>query len=169
MNTAEAIDRSPYAAPQAELRDRTQATEDKLFSAEGRIGIWRYNTRILQGLLAIMVAAVIMFAGVASESTGVIAATSIPAIIVFFVAVAMMIYSAIKRLHDLNYSGWYYFIGIIPIVGAIWTLYYALKPGSQEDNRFGAAREATKADKIMGVIGIALTFVFTIAAFIPMD
>jgi len=166
---SEVLDRSPYAAPEADLRDKSQATEDRLFSAEGRIGVWRYNARVFLGLIAMGLGGGLMFFGVLSESTGITAATSIPALIIIVVAAVMMIYAAIKRLHDLNYSGWFYLVGIIPIVGAIWTLYYALRPGAEEDNRFGAAREATTADKIMGGLGILLTILVTIGSLIPME
>ena len=44
----------------------------------------------------------------------------------------------VKRWHDRNKSGWYYFILFIPLVGAIWTFIEAgCLPGTAGANRFG--------------------------------
>lgn len=32
----------------------------------------------------------------------------------------------VRRLHDTNHSGWWYFIALIPIVGGIWLLVLCL-------------------------------------------
>lgn len=163
----DAVDRSPYATPEADLRLERELTSDRLFSAEGRIGVWRYNARIFLGLLVIAAAAAAFGLGAYLDNDVIVMIVAVPAFIAVVGAIAMMVYASIKRIHDLNLSGWFYLIGIIPLVGIIWALYYALKPGKLEANRFGAVREATKGDKIMGVIGIALTVLMTVAAFIP--
>jgi uncharacterized membrane protein YhaH (DUF805 family) len=43
----------------------------------------------------------------------------------------------IRRLHDINKSGWWYLIGIIPIVGAIWLLVYFFRKGDLNTNNYG--------------------------------
>ena len=44
----------------------------------------------------------------------------------------------VKRWHDRNKSGWYYFILFIPLVGVIWTFIEAgCLPGTTGANRYG--------------------------------
>lgn len=164
---ADVLDRSPYAAPEADLRIKSELSPDRLFSHEGRVGVWRYNARIFQGVLMLLAAAAVIGAGYFSGSDIVFMLSLVPGAVVGIAAVVMMVYTSIKRLHDLNFSGWFYLIGIIPIVGALWVLYYALKPGKDDDNRFGARREATQGDIIMGVLGVLFTVLITIASLIP--
>ena len=75
-------------------------------------------------------------------------------------------FSSIKRLHDLGFSGWFFLVGLIPIVGTIWTLYYSLVPGKDDDNQFGARREATGMDKILGICGIVMLVGLTVGSFL---
>lgn len=42
----------------------------------------------------------------------------------------------VRRLHDAGYSGWFYFISFIPLIGAI-LLFVALCTDSVEDNKYG--------------------------------
>ena len=44
----------------------------------------------------------------------------------------------VRRLHDVGKSGWFYFIVLIPIVGAIWLLVLLFTEGAQEENQYGA-------------------------------
>jgi uncharacterized membrane protein YhaH (DUF805 family) len=43
----------------------------------------------------------------------------------------------VRRLHDINRSGFWCFIGLIPIVGTIVLLVFACQPGTPGPNRFG--------------------------------
>ena len=45
---------------------------------------------------------------------------------------------AVRRLHDVGKSGWFYFIALIPIIGSIWLLVLFCTEGTQGDNEFGA-------------------------------
>ena len=42
-----------------------------------------------------------------------------------------------RRLHDVNKSGWWQLLIIIPLVGWIILLIWVIKKGEAEDNRFG--------------------------------
>ena len=55
-------------------------------------------------------------------------------IVVFLPSLAV----TIRRLHDLDKSGGYIFIGLIPIVGGIWLFVQMCREGTVGDNRFGA-------------------------------
>lgn len=43
----------------------------------------------------------------------------------------------VRRLHDVNKSGWYYLMGLIPLVGWVFVLIALLKESDQGENRFG--------------------------------
>ena len=43
----------------------------------------------------------------------------------------------VRRLHDINKSAWMLLVGLIPLVGAIILLIWALQPGTQGDNDYG--------------------------------
>jgi uncharacterized membrane protein YhaH (DUF805 family) len=44
---------------------------------------------------------------------------------------------AIRRLHDIDRSGWWWLIGFVPFVGGIVLLVFSLLPGTRGPNRFG--------------------------------
>lgn len=43
----------------------------------------------------------------------------------------------VRRLHDINKSGWYYFMGLIPLAGPIIVLVYMLTDSVNENNQYG--------------------------------
>jgi uncharacterized membrane protein YhaH (DUF805 family) len=43
----------------------------------------------------------------------------------------------VRRLHDVGKSGWWYFIALIPLVGAIWLLVLMLTDSQPGDNKYG--------------------------------
>lgn len=44
---------------------------------------------------------------------------------------------SVRRLHDLDRSGWFVLLPVIPVVGAIILIYWHCQPGSAGVNRFG--------------------------------
>jgi len=44
----------------------------------------------------------------------------------------------IRRLHDIDKSGYSSFISLIPIVGGIWILLLTITPGTVGDNNYGS-------------------------------
>ncbi len=43
----------------------------------------------------------------------------------------------VRRLHDVNKSGWFYFISLIPAVGSIWLLVLFCTEGDRGTNQYG--------------------------------
>ncbi|MCL2040229.1 MAG: DUF805 domain-containing protein [Bacteroidetes bacterium] len=55
-------------------------------------------------------------------------------------AVALVVPSiavAVRRLHDIGKSGWFYFLLLVPIIGAIILIVWACKPGDEGENEYG--------------------------------
>jgi uncharacterized membrane protein YhaH (DUF805 family) len=44
---------------------------------------------------------------------------------------------AVRRLHDCDKSGWFFLLGLVPVVGPIWTLVYSCLQGDRGPNRYG--------------------------------
>ena len=43
----------------------------------------------------------------------------------------------VRRLHDTGRSGWWFWLGLIPLIGALILLYWMIKRGDQGANEFG--------------------------------
>lgn len=59
--------------------------------------------------------------------------------ILFVLIISITVFSvcaSVRRLHDLNYSGWMYLIMLIPIVGFFFMLYLIFAKAKDENNRF---------------------------------
>jgi len=52
---------------------------------------------------------------------------------------------AIRRLHDLDRSGWWFLLVFIPVIGAIILIIWACTKGTDGPNRFGPDRLAELA------------------------
>jgi len=45
---------------------------------------------------------------------------------------------SVRRLHDINMSGWWYLVFLVPIVGIFFMVFWFTKKGDEGDNRFGS-------------------------------
>lgn len=51
----------------------------------------------------------------------------------------------VRRLHDINKSGWWYFISMVPVVGGIWLLILMCTDGTNGPNTYGPDPKALDA------------------------
>lgn len=51
----------------------------------------------------------------------------------------------IRRLHDIDKSGWFMLLGLVPIVGGIILIVFALMPSTQGSNQYGPAETQDSA------------------------
>lgn len=49
---------------------------------------------------------------------------------------------SVRRMHDINKSGWWVLISLIPLVGWIWFIVLAATKGTEGDNQYGAESKA---------------------------
>ena len=70
--------------------------------------------------------------GMASYSPGILGSIYALAVLIPSLAVT------VRRLHDIDRSGWWILIGLIPVVGGIVLLVFACLEGTRGPNRFGA-------------------------------
>lgn len=57
--------------------------------------------------------------------------------IFFIVALLPNIAIGIRRMHDIDKSGWWILLPLIPLIGLIAFVYFAAQPGTKGTNRFG--------------------------------
>ena len=70
-------------------------------------------------------------------------------LIIIFVLATLIpsIAVSIRRLHDLDKSGWWILIALVPIVGAILLIVWFCTKGTDGDNRFGPDPLGNLADR----------------------
>lgn len=49
---------------------------------------------------------------------------------------------SVRRLHDIDKSGWWLLLSLLPVIGWVWLLVYSTMGGTPCDNRFGADPKA---------------------------
>ena len=81
-------------------------------------------------LLTFIIALAVDIAGAVG---GVKVISYIVAVVIFLVTLALQV----RRLHDIDRSGFWWFIGLIPIVGSIVLLVFDCLPGTPGPNKFG--------------------------------
>jgi len=127
---------NPYAPPGSQVEDVSAAHVGfqpvRLWPVNGRIGRLRFLAYSVGAwVLATVVAMVAGFAFGALGSNKLIALAPMLSVIVYFVVSYLLL---IQRSHDMNLSGWFSLLALIPLVGLVWVF----KGGSPGANRFGA-------------------------------
>jgi len=121
------------------------------FSYEGRLNRWPYFLRYIGCLVAYFIFMIFLgiMAGIIANSNTAIGniitlLISFLLLIAALIMVIFMLMQSIKRLHDLDKSGWYLLIrlaSIIPLIGWIivlcFDLYLFFVKGTTGPNRFG--------------------------------
>lgn len=135
-------DLDPYQAPRANVEHSYEGVvynDSGVFSTSGRIGRLRYVAYGLVIGLAIMLPAIVLLgilSGVMGDGTG----AGIGMMVLGLGYLAVLIFSIIlgvRRLHDLNLSGWMWLINLIPLVGTLFALYMLFAPGKEDANDYG--------------------------------
>ena len=110
--------------------------KELLFSFKGRIGRktwWLATLGIIGALIAVQVLMVALAA--MSETAGLIGA--ILALVVCLVLVVPMLTLNVKRWHDLDKSGWFLLLGLVPIVNLYALVMTGFIRGTEGRNQYG--------------------------------
>ncbi|SEC65734.1 Protein of unknown function [Pseudomonas proteolytica] len=115
---------SPYAPPRAAVGDNLpEFSTLKVFTVNGRIGRLRFLawTLVLSlAMFAIVGALFTVGLGIAAASpTAAIIIGSLLGFVVLVASVWISVQITVQRLHDLGWSGWLWFLNLVPIVGSI--------------------------------------------------
>ncbi|HKX44258.1 MAG TPA: DUF805 domain-containing protein [Burkholderiaceae bacterium] len=169
MDSSSSSAYAPYAPPRSEVADVADGPASfqpvRIWSARGRIGRLRllaYSTGAY--LVAVVIAAVLggllgAFGGRGGE-VAVMAVSLLPMLAYMVVSFLLLI----QRSHDLNLSGWYTLLALIPLVGLVWIF----KAGTSGANRYGAPPPPnTLGVKLLGCV-LPVFFVVGILAAIAL-
>ncbi len=44
---------------------------------------------------------------------------------------------SVRRLHDINFNGWWVLVGFIPVIGVVALMIFACIPGTEGENKYG--------------------------------
>ena len=161
---------NPYSAPGAELGgEQSELYMPSIFSFNGRIGRLRYMA-YSTGSYFLLMLVMIPLVGTSAFMGGEEAMSTFAMIAMGVGYIAMVVVGVAfgkRRLNDLNRSGWWILLSIVPIVNLLFSIYVIFFPGTDSDNDFGAAPAANSLGvQILGwlmpalfVIGIATAVV----------
>jgi uncharacterized membrane protein YhaH (DUF805 family) len=114
---------NPYQAPRGDIHVPPAAApktwKEILFSFEGRIPRRTYWAASL--LMGLIFGAIFLVVFLLANEKVFESAAFLFLIPVWLALVYCSIAVSVKRWHDRNKSGWWWFIGAIPYIGSIWT------------------------------------------------
>jgi uncharacterized membrane protein YhaH (DUF805 family) len=125
-------------------------------SLDGRISrstYWlKYFVPVLFVFLVLSAGSPYQFQFQLNSALGVLGVLTILVLILFIALVIWgFIAVGVKRYHDLDKSGWWLLISLIPVIGEIWVfIELGFRPGSIGPNRFGAAADLLSENERFG-------------------
>jgi uncharacterized membrane protein YhaH (DUF805 family) len=142
-------DANPYITPDASLdNEQDELYQPSIFSFKGRLGRLRYlaygiGTSLVLMLVMMPILGGTMFAGGMVGGEAAMGGLAMGAMILFYVAT--LVFSVMfgkRRLNDLNRSGWWFLLFIVPIANFFMAIYVIFFPGAEDSNNFGPAPAA---------------------------
>lgn len=91
---------------------------------------WMFT--LFNGIISTVLIIISTVFGLVSE-TGLSPLNSLYSLIVFVPGLAV----SVRRLHDVGKSGWYFLVGLIPILGWIYLIYLYVQEGEAGTNQYG--------------------------------
>lgn len=161
-------DNSPFTPPKASLETAQVEEYDATspFSPKGRFGRIDYLAySVLLGIAVMLVSgglgAAMAVSGASAESLQMLAIINL---LISVPAIVIGILFMIRRLHDLNWSGWISATYIIPLVNVIIFFILIFMPGTAGANNYGPPRQPPSKLKIMLALILPALFILGIVA-----
>ena len=101
----------------------------------GRSEYWYWVLFYLLAYIVLVIAAGVL--GAMGGETIAVVVQLVFAVAVFLPSIAV----CVRRFHDIDKSGWWVLIGLIPLIGPLVVLYFMVQPSDESDNRFGPVPE----------------------------
>lgn len=126
---------------------------DSALNADGRFGRLSYlgwNGLLLLAVMTLGILSAILLPGFAPEPGQ--GMSIFPMLLLGIVYIAMIYFSfifAIRRLHDLNQSGWLSLLMLIPLVNLGLAVYLTFAKGDEHENQFGLPRSTKTWEKVL--------------------
>lgn len=150
----------PYASPASALEaDTGSCYQPRLFQVKGRLGRVRYFVYAMT--ITLIVYAVMTVMGVIFALTGasgdpggngvMLVMMPLLGLCGLFAAVMSIIYG-VRRLNDMNMSGWLILLMFVPLANVVIALMMLFVPGSKGDNKYGSAPAANGGGLIAALV-----------------
>ncbi|MCH7295139.1 MULTISPECIES: DUF805 domain-containing protein [Acinetobacter] len=140
----------------------TQSVDHPL-SPKGRFGRLSYAAwTFLSSIVAVVIIFVLAFGAALVTGGSLEQGQDYPilAIVLFIILYIALVYFSfvftIRRLHDRNQTGWLSLLAIVPFVNFIFIIYLFCAKGTTGENKFGAERETSGWEKVLGWIYIVI-------------
>ena len=117
--------------------DAVRAVMAKYAVFEGRARraeFWYWALALMVAEIAIMIIGGVL--GAVSESLSVVSLILLCVMLLGTIVPSIAV--TVRRLHDTGHSGWWWFIGMVPLVGPILLLVWYCTPGTPGSNAFGS-------------------------------
>ncbi len=165
-------DQNPYTTPDASLAVEIDETyQPTVFSFSGRIGRLRYLaylTGVYLVLAAIIIPVMAILGGLGLGASGMDGMSPVVIImaVVLYVALLVFVFTLGKRrMNDLNRSGWWMLLFLVPLANMLLGLYMLFGPGTPGSNDFGPAPVANPIGvKILGLVFPVIGLIGIVAA-----
>ena len=92
---------------------------------------WMYT--LISVLISVILAVVDVVSGLNEATNGLNPISMVYALAVIIPGLAVFV----RRLHDIDKSGWWFFIVLIPLVGGLILLLFLVRPGDSGANEYG--------------------------------
>ena len=160
----------PYQAPSADVTagKADERYQPRFFAASGRLGRMRYVVYAF-GLTMLSYLAIAVVGGIlaaimggfenASANSGATMLLGLLAMVVMLFILVMTVIYAIRRLNDINASGWFVLLFLVPIVNLIMGLLLVFLPGTKGPNKFGPRPVANSGRVIAAFVVVTVLFV----------
>ena len=143
MNEATMDAANPYNTPDAELNQgQGDVYTPSIISFNGRIGRMRYlayGMGINFLLMLVMIPVMGASAFVGGSADGMSGLTMVTVGVFYLATIVISVMFAKRRLNDLNRSGWWCLLFIVPIANLLLAIYMLFFPGTDGDNNWGPA------------------------------
>lgn len=160
--------KNPYRSPMSDLTPPASGLDTTSpLDPSGRFGRLSWMAwNLLLALLGVLIVMALMAAGIitmpdpeAAPAAGIGAGLSVGMLIVQLVLVVFGVLLTIRRFHDMDASGWWSALLIVPLVNLIAFLVLAIRRGNPGANRFGPPRPTAGWEKVLGILYIVLMVV----------
>lgn len=158
---------NPYAAPKATLASENTDEVDVThpLSPKGRFAratYWAYSMAFTTAAIILLGIAAYLSAAAGDSplrflAIGLMVVAYISMMVVSFICI-------IRRLHDLNWSGWLSMVGMIPFVGLVIFIPVMFFKGTPGANKYGPPRPSTRKQAWVAALAGVVFFVGITAA-----
>lgn len=150
--------------------------KDNPFSPKGRFGrlsylAWLFIVSMLYSCVLFIIAgiAVVALMKTGSQNPAALLQSSLGYFVIFLAVIVVIAFTviniciAIRRIHDLNKSGWLWLLFLIPIVNIIFGIYMMCAKGTEGNNNYGPQRQTEQTEKLLGSLYAIFLAIFIVA------